>query len=114
MKKLTSLADLQALLPETAHEEPNTEGALNTAFKAGYDGKVYSLVVKTEKRSGTKLVTIVRGFQSNPDELQDIVASLKKSCGAGGRVLDNEIEIQGDHRTKVVMQLKKLGFRIKE
>jgi translation initiation factor 1 len=46
--------------------------------------------------------------------LEDIVADLKKQCGAGGRVLDNAIELQGDHRSKAASYLAKKGFTIKQ
>jgi translation initiation factor 1 len=108
MPKLTSLADLTALLPddyspEAAKSQPTT--------KTGYDGKAQTLTVVKEKRA-SKVVTLVRGFQSNPTELQDITTTLKKQCGAGGRVLDNEIELQGDHSAKVASFLTAQGFRV--
>lgn len=107
MAKLTSLSDLQALLPDDF--VPQTEE--KPAFKQGYDGKAQRLRVTTEKRAN-KTVTLVRGFQSNPEELNALVGALKKQCGAGGRVLDNEIELQGDHRTKAASFLAKQGFAV--
>jgi translation initiation factor 1 len=109
MAKLSSLADLAALLPDD--HSPQT--APNTAPKLGYDGKAQTLRITTDKRKN-KVVTMLQGFQSNPSELEDIVADLKKQCGAGGRVLDNAIELQGDHRSKAASYLAKKGFTIKQ
>jgi translation initiation factor 1 len=108
MAKLSSLADLAALLPE----EHRTQEAPQTAPKLGYDGKAQTLRIVTEKRTN-KVVTSLTGFQSNPVELEAIVSDLKKQCGAGGRVLDNAIELQGDHRAKAASYLAKKGFTIK-
>lgn len=60
-----------------------------------------------------KTVTIIRGFQVSPDQLATLVKQLKSQCGTGGTVKDNQIEIQGDHRQKVVDFLLKLGYKAK-
>jgi translation initiation factor 1 len=109
MAKLSSLADLAALLPPSEHHGQETPQA---APKLGYDGKAQTLRIITEKRAN-KLVTSLTGFQSNPADLEAIVGDLKKQCGAGGRVLDNAIELQGDHRAKAASYLAKKGFVIK-
>jgi translation initiation factor 1 (eIF-1/SUI1) len=113
MAKLTSLADLTALLP-TDHlsaqlSEKQTDS--KAASKLGYDGKPQMLHIVKEKRRNT-VVTLVRGFQSRPGELDALTVTLKKQCGAGGRALDNEIELQGDHTAKVVSFLTAQGFTI--
>lgn len=107
MAKLTSLSDLQALLPDDFAAQMGDKPSL----KQGYDGKAQRLRITTEKRAN-KTVTLVRGFQSNPDELDALVGTLKKQCGTGGRVLDNEIELQGDHRAKAATFLAKQGFAV--
>ena len=107
MAKLTSLADLQALLPDEFAAQMGDKPAL----KQGYDGKVQRLRITTEKRAN-KTVTLVRGFQSTPTELDALVGTLKKQCGTGGRVLDNEIELQGNHRAKVAAFLAKQCFAV--
>ena len=107
MSKLSSLSDLAALLPETYVAEKTPQ----TSSKLGYDGKAQHVRIVTEKRKN-KIVTMISGFQSNPQELEDIVGDIKKQCGTGGRVLDNAIEIQGDHVSKITPFLEKKGFSI--
>lgn len=60
-----------------------------------------------------KTVTIIRGFQTNADTLNDLLKKLKTQCGAGGTLKDNEIEIQGDHKQKIVQYLSQLGYKAK-
>ncbi len=107
MAKLTSLGDLASLLPE------GQKPAAEPSAKTGYDGKAQLLKVVLDKKRKGKIATVISGFQSNPDELDGIAQLLKKSCGAGGRVLDNEIEIQGDHVNKAKEKLRLLGFVVK-
>jgi translation initiation factor 1 len=58
-----------------------------------------------------KTVTVVRGL---PDgDVAAVAADLKKLCGAGGAVKDGAVEIQGDHRDKVVVRLQELGYAAK-
>jgi translation initiation factor 1 len=110
MAKLTSLDDLGDLLSDSERKElgesrPATEGA------KGYDGRPVKLDVRLDsKRRRGKTVTLISGFQATPQELEKIAGSLKKACGAGGSVLDNAIEIQGDHRAAAAAMLKKLGY----
>ncbi|MBK9248949.1 MAG: translation initiation factor [Ignavibacteria bacterium] len=107
MKKLTSLADLAELLPASEQKADTPKP------KIGYTGKQQVLKIALDtKRRGGKTVTVIAGFQSNPTELDTIAQTLKKKCGSGGQVLDNTIEIQGDHRIKAGETLLKLGFLI--
>ncbi|MDY7007654.1 MAG: translation initiation factor [Cyanobacteriota bacterium] len=60
-----------------------------------------------------KTVTIISGFQSNQEILTALLKQLKNQCGAGGTVKDNEIEIQGEHKQKLLEILTKLGYKAK-
>ncbi|MEA5596958.1 translation initiation factor [Rivularia sp. UHCC 0363] len=60
-----------------------------------------------------KTVTIITGFQSQPETLQALLKQLKGQCGCGGTVKDNEIEIQGEHKQKILEILKKSGYKAK-
>jgi translation initiation factor 1 len=42
-----------------------------------------------------------------------LATRLKKLCGAGGAVKNGVIEIQGDHRDRLVTELCKLGYDAK-
>ncbi len=60
-----------------------------------------------------KTVTVISGFQAKPETLADLVKQLKTQCGTGGTVKDNEIEIQGEHKQKILEILTKLGYKAK-
>lgn len=60
-----------------------------------------------------KTVTVVSGFQAKSETLADLVKQLKTQCGTGGTLKDNEIEIQGEHKQKIVEILTKLGYKAK-
>jgi translation initiation factor 1 len=60
-------------------------------------------------RSG-KGVSVISGLPLGGAELEALGTRLKKLCGAGGAVKDGTIEIQGDHRDRLVAELQKLGF----
>jgi translation initiation factor 1 len=63
-------------------------------------------------RSG-KGVSVITGLPLAGEELEALATRLKKTCGAGGAVKEGTIEIQGDHRDRLVAELLKLGFEAK-
>ncbi len=60
-------------------------------------------------RSG-KGVSVITGLPLQGDALEQLATRLKKLCGAGGAVRDGTIEIQGEHRDRLVAELLKLGY----
>jgi translation initiation factor 1 len=67
---------------------------------------------ETAGRSG-KGVTVITGLPLTGDALEALAGQLKRSCGAGGAVRGNRIEIQGEQRDRVVAELVKLGYDAK-
>ena len=62
---------------------------------------------------GGKTVTVVRGLALDAAALAELGRRLKAACGTGGTVKDGIIEIQGDHRDKVVALLEQDGRRVR-
>lgn len=67
---------------------------------------------QTKGRKG-KGVSCVSGIPLPPDKLEALAKQLKQRCGAGGTVKDGVIEIQGDHREALALELGKLGYTVK-
>ena len=67
---------------------------------------------ETKGRKG-KGVTTVSGLLLEQSELKKLCSDLKKTCGTGGALKDNIIEIQGDNRDKIKILLEKRGFTVK-
>jgi translation initiation factor 1 len=68
--------------------------------------------VRREKRRG-KWVTVVTGLNPHATDLKKLAKALKSTCSAGGSATDDGVEVQGDHRDKVVDILKRLGYPAK-
>jgi translation initiation factor 1 len=62
---------------------------------------------------GGKGVTVISGLALDAAQLDELAARLKRLCGAGGAVKNGRIEIQGDHRDRLVTELCRLGMEAK-
>ncbi len=62
---------------------------------------------------GGKTVTAIRGIGLAEPKLRELAGELKRLCGTGGTAKDGVIEIQGDHRDKIVAALQQRGYRVK-
>jgi len=67
---------------------------------------------ETAGRRG-KGVTTIFDIQLDEAGLKELATKLKNVCGTGGTAKDGRIEIQGDHRDKIVEELTKLGYQVK-
>ncbi len=70
-------------------------------------------VALDRKGRGGKAVTLVMGVPGESAEVTSLGQALKKLCGSGGTVKDDVIEVQGDHRDRIVARLTELGYRVK-
>ncbi len=69
-----------------------------------------NLRIWLEKRPGNKVVSIVKNFMGTTEELKMLEKTLKKRCGVGGSIKDNEIIIQTKDRQKLLQILKEMGY----
>ena len=73
--------------------------------------------LKVQKRQRGKVVTVVDGLCATEpgdlDALAELLTQLKSTCGAGGALKEQAIEIQGDHLERIRHALSKSGYRVK-
>lgn len=62
---------------------------------------------------GGKAVSVILGLPLAPAQLEALGRELKRSCGAGGVIRDGRIEIQGEHRDRLVEALRRRGYDAK-
>jgi translation initiation factor 1 len=73
---------------------------------------VAKLRTETTGRGG-KTVTVVYDLPQNQAFLKELAGELKRACGAGGAVVENTIEIQGELRDRIRALLTKKGWIVK-
>ncbi len=81
--------------------------------KAAGSGPARVRVGREVSGRGGKGVSVISGLPLDTAALEDLATRLKKLCGAGGAARDGVIEIQGDHRDRLVAELCKLGYDAK-
>ncbi len=69
--------------------------------------------LETKGRKG-KGVTLIKGLTLDALALAQLGKQLKAACGSGGTVKDGSIEVQGDHRERVIEVLRKQGWVVKQ
>jgi translation initiation factor 1 len=83
------------------------------AAKPAASGPLKIRVARETAGRGGKGVTVITGLPLNAAELEELAGKLKRSCGAGGAVRGDRIEIHGEHRDRLVAELVKLGYDAK-
>jgi translation initiation factor 1 len=66
---------------------------------------------RDRKGRGGKTVTVITGLPAG--QLDTLVRELKRLCGTGGTVRGDTLEIQGDHRDRLLPALQARGFTVK-
>ena len=69
--------------------------------------------LSVEKRKKGKLVTVIRGLPAAGNDLPALLTRLKDTCGAGGSIQGDELEIQGNQLDRVRTTLTQIGYRVK-
>lgn len=69
-------------------------------------------IVRLEFRKYNKPITIVEGLKLTKDEMKHLTTLLKVKCSSGGTFKNGVIEIQGNHKDKVINILKEEGYNL--
>jgi translation initiation factor 1 len=67
---------------------------------------------ETKGRKGKGVVTIT-GLGIDAKALKELAKKLKKTCGSGGSVVGDVIEVQGDKREQIKQVLESNGYKVK-
>ncbi len=68
---------------------------------------------KEVKGRGGKTVCVIDGLLLSDGELKLLLKKLKGQLGTGGAIKNSNLEIQGDHRDKLLLLLAKEGYKAK-
>lgn len=71
------------------------------------------LRVRMDTRRYGKAVTVVEGF-TDDSNVGALARELKRYVAAGGTVKDGHVELQGDHRQKVIAFLRAKGYTVED
>ncbi len=85
-------------------------GALPKAAPKG-DG-IVRVASSTKGRKG-KGVTVITGVPLDASGIEALGKELRSRCGVGGTVKDGVIELQGDHRDRLLVELAERGWKVK-
>lgn len=72
--------------------------------------EMQKIVVRLSTRRFRKLMTTIEGLNSKEVNIEEITKHLKNKLACGGTAKGAVIELQGDHRKKILPILVRLGF----
>ncbi|WP_081178524.1 translation initiation factor [Colwellia sp. PAMC 21821] len=126
-KTFSSLSDLASAfgksIDDTTHQDTKHDEALVYSTTDGRITQTKNVAVtpsdgfakvrrETKGRKGKGVVTIT-GLGLDNKALKELAKKLKKTCGTGGSVVGEIIEVQGDKREEIKAVLEKNGFKVK-
>jgi translation initiation factor 1 len=126
-KTFSSLSDLASAfgksIDDTANQDTQHDEALVYSTTDGRINQTKNIAVtpsdgfakvrrETKGRKGKGVVTIT-GLGLDNKALKELAKNLKKTCGTGGSVVGEVIEVQGDKREEIKAVLEKNGFKVK-
>ncbi|MBI5483728.1 MAG: stress response translation initiation inhibitor YciH [Deltaproteobacteria bacterium] len=94
---------------ETGRVKPANSGSKPSLQQT--DG-IVRLQRQTKGRGGGTVI-IISGIPLQTSSLKELAGELKKKCGCGGTVKEGVIEIQGDHRDALMLDLQARGYKVK-
>ena len=94
---------LEGIVPdkeETVSHEPNYQ-------------KQYLEAHFSKKGRAGKVVTLIKGFEGETENLKELAKILKRTVNTGGTVKNGEILIQGNFRDQIIEKIHAMGHEVK-
>ena len=124
---LSSLSDLAAAFGKAPIERDNAAPASDDSLVYSTDsGRIsqqkektvtpsdgFARVRRETKGRKGKGVIVISGLGLDSKALKELAKKLKKTCGSGGSVVGETIEVQGDKRDVIQQVLERAGFKVK-
>jgi translation initiation factor 1 len=66
--------------------------------------------LRLERRAAGRLMTVVTGLPGAPEEAEELAKALRRACHAGGTFRDGVLELQGDQRPRLEVELTARGL----
>ena len=123
---LSSFGDLASAFGKAPIEKNNTSESDDSLVYSTDSGRIqqskqktvtpsdgFARVRRETKGRKGKGVIVISGLGIDAKALKELAKKLKKTCGTGGSVVDETIEVQGDKRDVIQQVLEKAGFKVK-
>jgi translation initiation factor 1 len=103
------------LVYSTEHTVPRRDavGARDSSNATPQAGQQVRVGLEKKGRGG-KSVSVISGLALPQKEMEPLLKRLKTGLGTGGAIKDNTIEIQGDHRDRIINMLSGMGYKPKK
>lgn len=69
--------------------------------------------ISLEKRAKGKRATVITGLQEPDTDMKQLLTQLKNSCGSGGTLKGDTIELQGNQLDAAKRLLQEIGYRVR-
>jgi len=100
--------------PEPEQPKAPVQMPRNPAAPFAIQGSQPVYVRLERKGRGGKTVSLLEGVMSPGPGKEALLKHLKNALGTGGALKEGILEIQGDHRDKIVELLTGLGYKAKK
>lgn len=95
--------------------EPESDPKPKARAESAPSARQGTLYVERDRKGRRgKTVTVISGLQGSDADREALLKQFKALCGAGGTLKDGNLEIQGDHRDKLLARLKEMGYQAKQ
>src|SRR3954470_17933944 len=89
------------MCPRCGWPETNCQCSSNRKANDPLPTRIVAKLRMEKKGRNGKMVTVIDGLPRNEAFLKALAQELKRTCGTGGTVLDDGIELHGDLRDRV-------------